>query len=199
MKAGQWCITKDEEEWMDASAFDTKEDAIARAPVELALRPGLTFWVGVAVQAPSALNAALVVDALDNHASDEAPDGSDGYDISDEARTELDVLLTGWATKHAVKPTWFDIGDVSEHVVPAETLHLFTDDDGNTYAARDLAHAKDLWVADTGQPIEDAGDWRSIPDDKAVTVNDDGVKSTKTAAEWAAEMSAPGCCFSSNY
>lgn len=85
------------------------------------------------------------------------------------------------------------------------TLHLFTDDDGNTYAARDLAHAKELWTADTGQPAEDAGDWTSIPDDKAVTIEDEPpgerapVKVTKTAAQWANEMTAPGCCYSTNY
>ncbi|WFG54132.1 hypothetical protein Mx9_p25 [Myxococcus phage Mx9] len=78
-------------------------------------------------------------------------------------------------------------------------LHLFRDDDGNTYAARDLASAKELWTADTGQPAEEAGRWKSIPDDKSVTVDEDGVKTTKTAAEWAAEVSAPGCCFSTNY
>jgi|GEM_PF-6354931 len=121
MKPGQWCITKDEDEWMNTSAFDTKEDAVASARVELELQPGEKFWVGLATRAPSALDAALVVDALDNHASDEGPDDGDGYDISDKAREELDVLLEYWAHKHDVKPLWFDIGDVSAHVVPAES------------------------------------------------------------------------------
>lgn len=80
-----------------------------------------------------------------------------------------------------------------------ETLHLFTDDDGNTYAARDLKHAKELWTADTGQPAEDAGEWTAIPDDTPLTVEDDGVKETKTAREWTEEMVRPGCCFSTNY
>lgn len=78
-------------------------------------------------------------------------------------------------------------------------LHLFTDDDGNTYAARDINHASELWVADTGQAAEDAGEWTTIPDDRVITVDEDGVKVTKTAREWAAEMDAPGCCFSTNY
>lgn len=81
----------------------------------------------------------------------------------------------------------------------SQSLHLFTDDDGNTYAARDLTHAKELWTADTGQPSEDAGEWTCIPDDKAITVDDDGVKATKTAREWASAVAAPGCCFSTNY
>lgn len=79
------------------------------------------------------------------------------------------------------------------------TLHLFTDDDGNTYAARDLAHAKALWTKDTGQDADAWGtEWQAIPDDKAVTVDEDGLKVTKTAREWASEVFAPGCCFSTN-
>lgn len=79
-------------------------------------------------------------------------------------------------------------------------LHLFTDDDGNTYAARDLVHAKELWTADTGQPAEDAGEWTSIPDETPLAVNtEDEGKVTKTAREWAAEMTEPGCCLSTNY
>jgi hypothetical protein len=80
-----------------------------------------------------------------------------------------------------------------------EALHLYTDDDGNTYAARDLAHAKEIWRAETGLPPEEEGEWTEIPDDKTVTVDDDGKKVTKPAQMWAAEMVAPGCCFSVNY
>lgn len=78
-------------------------------------------------------------------------------------------------------------------------LHLFTDDDGNTYAARDLLHAKELWAYDTGLDSDEAGDWTTIPDDASLTVDDDGVRATKTAREWVAEMVRPGCCFSTNY
>lgn len=197
MTEGQWCITKDNDDWMSAPGFDSKEEAIARAPQELELSPGQKFWVAQAQQAASHLGADLVIDGLDNHAIDEGPDGCDGYVISDEARKELNNFLLTWAEKHDIKPLWFDMENEEEHAAPA--LHLFVDDDGNTYAARDLSHAKELWTADTGQPAEDAGLWQSIPDDKAVTVDDDGVKTTKTAAEWAAEVSAPGCCFSTNY
>lgn len=81
-----------------------------------------------------------------------------------------------------------------------ETLHLFREDEGgDTYGARDLAHAKELWRADTGQDPDVDTDWQSIPDDAALTVDNDGVKETKTAREWAAEVAGPGCCFGENY
>lgn len=74
-------------------------------------------------------------------------------------------------------------------------LHLFQDDERQTYAANDLDHAKSLWKADTGQDPDDT-DWMSVPDDKTITVADeDGAKVTKTAAEWAAEYGKPGYCF----
>lgn len=79
------------------------------------------------------------------------------------------------------------------------TLHLFTDDDGNIYAAETLEHAKELWTKDTGQHSDESGEWVTIPDERSLTIDDDGVKSTKTAAEWVAEVHGPGCCFSTNY
>ncbi|WAM23772.1 hypothetical protein [Myxococcus sp. NMCA1] len=117
MKAGQWCVTKDNDDWMEAPAFDTREEAVAGAAQALELGPGSTFWVGCAYPAASALSAELVVDALDSHAVDEAPDGADGYDISDESRHELDTLLKAWAEKHGVRPLWFDILDTEERTV----------------------------------------------------------------------------------
>lgn len=78
------------------------------------------------------------------------------------------------------------------------TLHLFIDEDNNAYAARDLAHAKELWQADTGQDPEENG-WTSVSDDKPVTVDDDGAKVTKTAVEWANDSETPGCRFGSDY
>ncbi len=76
-----------------------------------------------------------------------------------------------------------------------ETLHLFQDDDGNVYAARDLAHAKELWTADTGLPSEEAGEWMSIPDDATVPEYDEDTDSIiqKTAVQYASEAHAPGC------
>lgn len=81
-----------------------------------------------------------------------------------------------------------------------ETLHLFKEKSGgDTYAARDMAHAKERWKADTGQDPDDGTEWESVPDDRLITVDCDGVKETKTAREWAAEMSQPGACYGENY
>lgn len=81
-----------------------------------------------------------------------------------------------------------------------ETLHLFCDEDGNVYAARDLAHAKELWTADTGQPAEESGDWQCIPDDRTITIRDDDEgKMTLSAGEWASKAFEPGCIGGDNY
>lgn len=73
------------------------------------------------------------------------------------------------------------------------TLHLFVDDDGNIYAAQDLAHAKELWTKDTGLPAEEAGEWSEIPDDKVIPEEGDGRVVLKTAAQHAAEAKQAGC------
>lgn len=73
------------------------------------------------------------------------------------------------------------------------TLHLFTDDDGNTYAAETLEHAKELWTKDTGLPAEEAGEWSEIPDDAVLPEEDNGVVVRKTAAQHAAEAKQAGC------
>ena len=85
-----------------------------------------------------------------------------------------------------------------------ETLHLFRDDGGNVYAARDLAHAKALWSADTGEDPDAFGwgtEWQSIPDDREITIRDDDEPSpvTKTAGEWASEAFEPCCIGGDNY
>lgn len=80
--------------------------------------------------------------------------------------------------------------------VLTETLHLFQDDEDQTYAARDLAHAKELWRADTGQDPEDTT-WTALDDSTLITVEDEETneRQTKTAAEWVAEYNRPGYCF----
>lgn len=52
------------------------------------------------------------------------------------------------------------------------------------------AHALTLVLRDLGLESEDG---------KAITVDNDGTKETKTAAEWASEMAAPGAIFGENY
>lgn len=81
-----------------------------------------------------------------------------------------------------------------------EALHLFQDEERQTYAARDLAHAKELWKADTGPDSDPEADtaWTALDDSTLITVteeDDNGVRQTKTAAEWAREYGRPGYCF----
>lgn len=88
------------------------------------------------------------------------------------------------------------VADRCGALVLPERLHLFRESNsGETYAARDLEHAKALEAATPGHDADDIPLWVAEPDDKAITVDDDGTKVTKTAAEWANEMKAPGLCF----
>lgn len=83
--------------------------------------------------------------------------------------------------------------------LPPTVLHLFQDDENHTYAANDIAHAKRLWMADTGNDAEDADDagWTALDDSTMLTVEDEETKErqTKTAAEWVKEYNRPGYCF----
>lgn len=84
-----------------------------------------------------------------------------------------------------------------------EALHLFRDDGGNVYAARDLDHAKALWNADTGEDPDSFGwgtEWQSIPDEREITFRDDDDSPvTKRAGDWANEAHQPGCIGGANY
>jgi hypothetical protein len=79
-------------------------------------------------------------------------------------------------------------------------LHLFKEyEGGDIYAARDITHAKELWHADTGENPDENTDWGAIPDDKSLTLDEDGAKVTKAAGKWAAEMASPGLFGGENY
>lgn len=101
-----------------------------------------------------------------------------------KAREALETLKRLGATEE----------DIRKGMMMDLLLHLFQDADGNTYAARDLDHAKELWKADTGKDSDAEGiEWRSIPDDAVLPEEDNGVVVNKTAAQHAAEARKPGC------
>lgn len=106
-----------DEEIFNIGPYPTREKAILEAPYELeaTLEKGSTFWVGRAVDPASVVRARTLIDALDDYATDNAPDGVDGFEISKEAEVELDGLLEAWASKHNIRPRWYSIVDVTEH------------------------------------------------------------------------------------
>lgn len=81
-----------------------------------------------------------------------------------------------------------------------ETLHLYRDEGGNVYAARDLAHAKELCAKDIGNTADVSEEWESIPDERELTIRDDDEGTvTKRAGDWANEAHEPGCIGGSNH
>jgi hypothetical protein len=108
------------EEIFNIGPYPSREKAILEAPYELesVLEKGATFWVGKAVDPISVVRARTLIDALDDYATDNAPDGVDGFEISKEAEAELDELLRAWASKHKIHPRWYSIVSITEHEMP---------------------------------------------------------------------------------
>lgn len=68
------------------------------------------------------------------------------------------------------------------------TLKLWHNDH-DFFIAETAAEAQvlyDAWMHTTGNPKDD-GEWSAWPDNEPFTLDDDGKKTTKTAAEWCAE------------
>jgi hypothetical protein len=65
------------------------------------------------------VDADHVIDEIACAASDDGGDYADDYvfGISDEAKAELEVLLTAWAEKHLPAPTWWLCENVREYVI----------------------------------------------------------------------------------
>jgi hypothetical protein len=115
---GGWYLSEDGETF-SVGPYPSKERAIEVAPDELEdVEPGDAFWVGRAVSPPNYLTAWNVIEMLDQQASDTAPEDFEGFEVSDEARRELDALLSSWAERWKVKPSWLDIAEISEHEMP---------------------------------------------------------------------------------
>lgn len=70
----------------------------------------------------------------------------------------------------------------------------------DVYAASSLEQAKEELVKLVGaEEAKEYDDWHEVPDSKVITVDCDGEKVTKTAAEWANEDPVPGVRFGANY
>lgn len=75
-------------------------------------------------------------------------------------------------------------------------LYLYREDNGgDTFAAKSLEQAKQLFKEMTGLDPEEDMDWKSLPDELPITVHNEGVKEVKTAGEWAATMTEAGPIF----
>lgn len=122
MSAGTWWSGPSHDGPMNGGPYATREDAIANATDDHDLGPGDAFQTGRAVPVADPLDADLVINALESWSCDNAPEGlgEDYPTVSPAAKAELSALLASWAKKHGVQPTWFDMEDVQDHVVPEE-------------------------------------------------------------------------------
>lgn len=118
---GKYYLSEDEESF-SVGPYDTRQEAINAAPEELGhLASGSRFWVGVSTDPAVAIGARLFLGALQSYVEDHAPLDVDAkFEITAAARDELDTLLRDWAQRNNVRPSWWNIEDVTEHVLPEE-------------------------------------------------------------------------------
>ena len=98
-----YASTDDPEIWN--GSFASREEAVAEARSEGISEP----WV-VQGRRPTAdeltPDADWVVDDMFNRAGELGGEAADDFDVSDEAKKELEHLLVAWAGRH-VRPTWW--------------------------------------------------------------------------------------------
>lgn len=83
------------------------------------LAPGATVWRGIAVRPNNThlCDANDVIDTMADRAGDFAGEHADDYPaVSEEARAELEQLLSDWIDKHA-EPHFFQVSDVQAYTL----------------------------------------------------------------------------------
>lgn len=115
---GKYYLSEDEEAF-NTGPYDTRQEAIDAAPGYL--EPGSKFWVGVATDPGVVIGAPLFLGALQSYVEDHAPPDVDAeFEITAGARDELDKLLRDWAQRNNVRPSWWNVEDVTDHALLGE-------------------------------------------------------------------------------
>lgn len=116
MKAGDWLVSRNEEQWSQGEAHVTRESAIAAAVAELDLEPGDYFWVGRVADVEVQVDAADVVELIGDRVYEQVGDASDSWRprVTPEASAEFDALIEAWLRKHGLHPadSCFSVEDV---------------------------------------------------------------------------------------
>ncbi len=111
----------------------------------------------------------------------------------ERVRTVAAKVLHEAATQRALDV----LAEVQEQ---ADALHVFREEGGgDLYAARDIGHALQLWLRDTGMEPDEAG-FVQLGDDTFLELrDDDGSITKKTCREWIAEVAGPGAFAGEHY
>lgn len=120
---GKWISSRDEEHYSASVGHDTREQAIAHAPVELGIEPGDVFWTGRAsVLLLPNISPSTILEQFRLDLDDEGGDADEALDVSKEEEADLGVMLNktveAWAEKHEIKVNAYSVHDVEKHVVP---------------------------------------------------------------------------------
>ena len=191
-------VTNDEEHW-STGPYDTREEAIAAGPAEFDLKPGQKLWTGAdcgVVDTYGPYSDRVIEDAQER-AFDENGDCAEMWldgvtaEQHDELDKALDEVWEAWLDKHGLRPKWFLIDNIEEHVYDGSDLHVFAFKSSDFVIARDGVDAACAYRVHTGDwdkewdPDVEGARWTQQPDDLGVTVAGDDGPVTKTCGEWA--------------
>lgn len=112
-----------EEVWSaDRETFDC--DSLGELLDSNELEIGQTVYVGekVPVDATSYIEVEILLDSLGDRAFDHVGEAADGYpDVSQEARDELEALLSAWVQKNA-KPNFYRVKKIREYTITQQDI-----------------------------------------------------------------------------
>lgn len=124
---GKWCVSGTDETFNGAD-YETREEAIACAPEELAdeVEPGGTFYTGRAAAIdPVRFSADLVLDSLREAAYDDCGEASESFleDVTREQEQDLERRLHAatwaWLREHGLEPRCFTVVEIERHTMPS--------------------------------------------------------------------------------
>lgn len=102
-------------------AYETRDEAIAEGRAQHG--DDAAFWIleGARPDAASFMpDADDIIERMHESASEHGEAAEEYPDVSDEAKAELDAILTAWARKHAEPRFWIGTGE-PEKIEPPET------------------------------------------------------------------------------
>lgn len=119
-QAEVWFHSSDEESWLCASNFSTREAAIEDALYEYA--PNAMYWTGQREEIELRIGLWHILEQLSESATEQAGEAieREGWpsDLSKEDEAELATKITALVLEKVGKPRSFKIVDVKKHIVP---------------------------------------------------------------------------------
>lgn len=122
--AKYYANTQEDDDWPSRS-YPSREDAIAKFPVDHGLVPGAPFVTGLGVKWVGQVLAESVLEQMYCDASDECGDSADGWPRVSHSKEDVDrlsnaltAIVNGWLAEHGDMPSFGRIVEVQNHIAP---------------------------------------------------------------------------------